>query len=441
MPNRSEFNRKAAQMQVFFEKEAQQVAVETGFVQRTSKMDGCCFSQALVLGCLENPQASLNDMAQVSADLGVEISAEGIHSRINPQAVTFLERLTQQALCTFQEFVRVPSDVLEPFTQVNLVDSTVIKLPAFLETHFRGTKSSGSVAAMKVQLSYDYQVGRINALEVQAGRSPDQNSDLPTQCATVGSLTVMDLGYFDQTTFAAIDAAQAYFISRLQSQVGLYEQVDDQQTFDLLSYLRQAGSDCCEKDLFMGRKVRVAVRLVALGLPQTVVAERRRKAQSAARRRGKTCSQRSLDLLAWALFVTNVPAAWLTPQQVARIYRLRWQIELVFKLWKSQAKLKVMGEWRLERVLCQFYARLLGIILFHWLSAAYRFLIAGELSLAKAFSILQRHITRFLDAILNEWIGVPEILEKIIGDFQRFALKNKRRKSPSTWQLLHQTTA
>lgn len=440
MPNPSEFTRKAAQMQVFFE-DAQQVAIETGFVQRTSKMDGTCFSQTLVLGCLGNPQASLTDMAQVSGDLGVVISAEGINSRINAQAVTFLEGLMQRAICAFQDVVRVPSDVLGRFTKVNLVDSTICKLPTFLESHFRGTKSSGSIAAMKVQLSYDYQVGSINALTIQEGRSPDQKSELPWQFATVGSLTVMDLGYFDQTTFATIADADAYFISRLQSQVGLYEQVDDQQTFDLLSYLRQAGSGCHEKDLFMGRKTRVAVRLVAIALPADVVAERRRKAQVAARRRGKTCSQRSLDLLAWALFVTNVPTAWLTPQQIAHVYRLRWQIELVFKLWKSQAKLKFMGEWRIERILCQFYARLLGIILFQWLSAPYRFLTQGELSLAKAFHMMQRYATRFLDAILDNWLDVPEILEKIVGDFQRFARKNKRRKSPSTWQLLLETEA
>jgi hypothetical protein len=54
MPNQNEFIRKAAQMQVFFEEVAQRMAIETGFVQRKSKMDGACFSQALVLGCLEN---------------------------------------------------------------------------------------------------------------------------------------------------------------------------------------------------------------------------------------------------------------------------------------------------------------------------------------------------------------------------------------------------
>ncbi len=134
--------------------------------------------------------------------------------------------------------------------------------------------------------------------------------------------------------------------------------------------------------------------------------------------------------------MTNVPAAWLSPEQVALIYRVRWQIELVFKLWKSQAKMKLIGHWRIERVLCQFYARLLGVILFQWLTAAHRFLATGELSLPKAFDILRRHTTRLLAAMIDHWHDVPVVLEKIIRDFQRFALKNKRRKSLSTYQLL-----
>lgn len=436
MLNKNEFSRKAAQIQVFFEQEAQDWAKETGFVQRASKMNGTIFSQTLVMGCMENPQASLNDLVQVSAELGVSISEESLHERINARTVVFMAGLTQRALCHFRDHVRIPAQLLAYFTKVNLVDSSVFKLPAFLESHFRGTKTKGSAAAFKVQLSYDYLLGSMNAIEIQEGRAPDQKSSLPTRFACADSLTVLDLGYFDQKTFESIDAVGGYFVSRLQSQVGLYEEEDAQQAFDLPSYLKQAKQNVFEKALFMGSKSRVAIRLIAIRLPNDVVAERRRKAKAAARRRKATCSQRHLDLLAWALFVTNVPQAWLSPQQVALIYRVRWQIELVFKLWKSQAKMKVIGHWRIERVLCQFYARLLGVILLQWLSAAHRFIAKGELSLPKAFTILRRHTTRLLDAISNHWFDVPLVLEKIVRDFQHFALKTKRRKSPSTYQLL-----
>jgi len=109
---------------------------------------------------------------------------------------------------------------------------------------------------------------------------------------------------------------------------------------------------------------------------------------------------------------------------------------VVFTLCKSQANLAGLGDWGLERVLGQFYARLLGLIIFHWSIAAYRCLPLTALSLPKAFSVLQRHVLRWLDAIANHWPGVAGIIAKITQDFQRFALKPHRRKSPSTYPLL-----
>ena len=47
--------------------------------------------------------------------------------------------------------------------------------------------------------------------------------------------------------------------------------------------------------------------------------------------------------------------------------RLRWQIELLFKLWKSHGHLDKSvsaNEWR---ILCEFYAKLLAMIVQHWL--------------------------------------------------------------------------
>ncbi len=41
----------------------------------------------------------------------------------------------------------------------------------------------------------------------------------------------------------------------------------------------------------------------------------------------------------YTVLVTNVPRRILTACQVAEVYRLRWQIELVFKEWKSYANL------------------------------------------------------------------------------------------------------
>jgi hypothetical protein len=336
----------------------------------------------------------------------------------------------------FEERQGVALPVLRRFSQVNVLDSSLVTLPEVLRAHFAGSSRRGCAAAAKLQLSFDYLSGALNAVEVLPGRTPDQKCSLHRQFAQPNSLHLFDLGYFDQQVFADLAQADAYFISRLQTQTALYPAADAPRALDLLALLRAQSSSQGELRVYLGRRVRLPVRLVFARLPPAVVAERRRKARAKARKHGQTCSQRHLALLAWALFITNVPADWLEAEQLLLVYRVRWQAELIFKLWKSQAKLKHIGNWKPARVLCQLYARLLGVVVFHWLVAPWRFCPRAELSLPKAFRVLQRYALRLLDAIAAAWRSVPDLLQRMTDDFLRFAPKNARQKSPSTYQLL-----
>jgi len=432
----TKFSGKAQQLKQFLGVEAEEISREVGVVQRRSKLSGASLVQILVLGWLAKPQASLNELIQVGRDLGVHISAAALQQRITERTVALLQELAGVALQRLQQPTRLPEAVLKHFSAVNIVDSSLIQLPDHLQAHFRGSRKRRSPAEMKVQLSFEYLSGNLNAVELQSGTSPDQCCQLPVAWATPASLTLMDLGYFKKSHLADIDQMGAYFISRLQTQTGLLAQAEDGHYIDLPRFLSSLPGTQGEVKVYLKTNRTLAVRLVYACLPDEVIAERRRKAKSNARRRGKTCSQRHLDLLAWALFITNVPSEWLSPQQIMVVYRVRWQVELVFKLWKSQASLDKIGPYRLERVLCQFYARLLGLILFHWHVAPCRATSLAEISLPKAFAVFQRFALRFVDVLRQQGRGLAPMLERIEDDFQRFALKTPRRKSPSTLHLL-----
>lgn len=433
---KQEFSRKAEQLQIFFGAMAEEIGQRSGFVQRQSKMTAMGFVQTLVLGWLSNPTAALSELIQVSAEMGISISEAGLHQRMNDRAVTFLQALFQQGLSYFRENSRLPASLFSPFSQVNLVDSSLYELPADLRAIFPGVRVQGYQAALKTHLSFDYLSGNLNAVEVSDGHQPDQTSQLPEAWASPNSLTVFDLGFFKKQRFAELEQAGGFFISRLQTQTALYGQADEGATLDLLAVLQQQAAAEGELMVSMKAKRWLSLRLIYSRLPEAVAEQRRRKARANARRRGETCSQRHLDLLGWTLFVTNVPTEWLSAEAVRLVYRLRWQIELLFKLWKSQAKLDRLGDWRLERLLCQFYGRLLGLLVFHWLVARQRCWPSGELSLPKAFRLLQRHALRLLAALLISHQAVNRLLAKLSQDFRRFARQTKRRKSPSTYQRL-----
>src|SRR5690606_29751840 len=137
--------------------------------------------------------------------------------------------------------------------------------------------------------------------------------------------------------------------------------------------------------------------------------------------RGKTCSTNYLDLQGWDLYLTNLPPSW-THAEIEALYRLRWQIALVFRAWKSQLRLAHCGNWRIDRVLCQLYAHLIGCVLVHALTAPWRYRAFEEFSLVKLLQLLQRHLPRF-------WHHPPEVFTATLEDaFRHFARKDKRKK-------------
>lgn len=427
------YNHRQEEMRNLLATMATELGSESGFVQRKSKMSSACFCQTMVLGSLEEGEKSLSGFAQVSQDLGVEISASGLNQRLNDRAVELLEKLLAKSIdLNLKPWEQ--DEILARFGEVHLVDSSYLALPKVLQAMYPGI-GRGTAAGLKLYLNYNYRAGQIQALEIRAGRSTDQTSRIHIDQAQPGSLSLFDLGFFKQELFAEFTEKKAYFVSRYQNQTALYTETGAR--FDLFNYLRTSQEAQIDLSLHLGSKVKTRLRLLALRLPESVAAERKRKAKEKAKKDGRrpTPPRERLDLLDWVLLITNVPAELLSVEQIAVVYRLRWQIELIFKLWKSRAKLKQIGPYRRQRVLCQFYARLIALVLFHFLIAP-TYAVHKELSLPKAFDLVKRQVSRLIDAIAGHGPQLAHVLQKIDAGLLRYGRMDKRKKNLSTYQLL-----
>ncbi len=290
---------------------------------------------------------------------------------------------------------------------MNIVDSTQISLPATCRRLFAGSGASASCASAKIQVSYEYLSGTFNGLAVGRGRVSDQKGTFPVDWAQAGSLTLFDLGYFNQAALAAIASAQAFFVTRLNTQVALYWAADDPKAANLLGYLEAPPETLGEVSVWLGANTRLPVRLVYRRLPDKQVAEKRRQAHRIAQKKGRVCSAAHLRWLAWQVCVTNVPRSRWSPHQVLLVYRLRWQIELIFKLWKSQAKRTTLRAQRPDRMGCLRYAHWLGLLIFQALIAPYRALSEDtELSPVKAFHFFQATLPSLIRRIAAGWSTV-----------------------------------
>ncbi len=335
------------------------LARETKFVQRHSPFSGTIFLHMLLMGFLKNAQATLIDLAVQSAKLGVTISPQAIHARINGPAVVFLERVYRRALAQLQNTVPVPIALLRQFTAIWVVDSTFKQLPASMAEDYPGAGGKSSPASLKVQLVYEFLCGNLAQVTLQPGRCADQAYRDYLHLVQAGSLVLMDLGYFCLASLQAIAQAEAYFVVRYPSSTHLY--TPSGAKIDLLTRLQAQGEPTLEQAVHIGAKCKIPLtgRLIARPVPLEVAEERRRKARRAAAKHGKTPSARHLALLAWSIYLTNVPASGLSAAQVLSVYRIRWQIELLFKFWKSNCGFEAIPATRPERVLTEVYAKLL----------------------------------------------------------------------------------
>lgn len=428
-----ESNATVAEIQALLTRDVCEVNQWAHFSKWDSPLNAEHFVQTLVLGWLKKQQASLNELAQMAGDLGIEVSGAAIHERMKPSAVVLMAGVMQMALVRWQMRCPLSLTRLQAFSAICVTDSSQISLPAELQTIFRGNQSDNS--QLKIQVVWDYLHGNLLAMEVVEGRSPDQNCDLPVRCAQVGSLQLFDLGYFKQERLHDINEQKAFFVCRYQSQTAVYS-LDEQQRIDLVGWLKTLQSNEVEMRLCLGGRVKLPIRLLARRLAPLAAQARRRKAQQKAGKQGKTCSDVYRFLLGWDILLTNLAEEqWCLPE-VFDLYPIRFQIEWLFRTWKDQLGVDVIGSWKVERVLCQLYAHLLGALLTHHLTQSWRWNDV-EYSFHKTAQIVQAHMHGLMRCLARSGWGLVAWLKSLEDDFRRYARKNLRRKSPSTAQTIH----
>jgi len=423
-------------MQVILQETAQSLGRTSGFVQRQSPFGGAELVQTLVFGWLANPQASLEALTQTAAALGVSLSAQGLDQRLGERAAEFLQQVLQQAVQQLVQADKVPLSVWAHFSGVYVQDSTTVTLPADLAEVWPGcggghTPGDGA-AALKVQVQWELQSGQLSAVELQAGRAADRTAGEWLAHVPAGALVLADLGYFSLERMAAQAAAGSYWLTRVQAGTSLVDA--DGQHWPLSAWLADQTATQVDCPIRLGVEHQLPCRLLAVRVTPAVAAERRRQLRAEARRRGQAVSAERLKLADWTVFVTNVPADWLPLEQAWVLARVRWQIELLFKLWKSHGQL---DEWRSRKpwhILCEVYAKLLGQLVQHWI-----LLVScwdrPDRSLVKAAQTIRQHALHLASAF-----DQPAAFEQALRVVQRCLAHgcrlNKRRGDPSTYQRL-----
>jgi hypothetical protein len=435
-------NQAAASLEdVFQADEVNLAARKAKVVIRTSKMDGVSLLQTLTFGFLQNPQASLSQLCQTAQDVGVQITRQGLDERMTEATADFLLACLGKVLQRLQGRCGLAPEVLKQFSEVYLQDSTIQSLPESLQELFPGSGGNASPAALKIQVLFGLLSGNLSHVELQTGRSSDAHYTQHVPCLEKNSLLIQDLGFFNLEALQDIHNQEAFFLMRWRADVTIFLANQLDTSLDMLRFLSAQSQPIGEYPVWVGKTAHLACRMLVVHLPRQVADQRKQRLRQDAQRRGITPSQRSLALCEWNVFLTNLPPERLSVPQILVCYALRWQVELIFKLWKSQAGLRFMPGKRKGRILCEVYAKLIGITLTHFLLAPLHFFLIDqniEISLPKAHKILQ-HCARHLFILIgHDHLALLTQLEDLFQRILRSAPKDKRVKNPSTLQRLAQ---
>jgi hypothetical protein len=386
---------------------------------------------------LHKPDATWADFHLTAAGLGLEVSQTAIEKRFaaGQPLVDFFRKALERALQKTVACEPSAAPLLQKFTAVLIGDASTINLPDELAALFQGCGGSEgtSAAALKLQVLWDLVTGRLVQLLIEPGRASDVKSPIASAQVQAGSLSVFDLGYFDLERFATLQANGGKFISRLLQGTEIY--TPEGEPLDLRTRLRKETSGLLDEEILLGKSAKLRCRLVAIRVPQEVADRRRQKAREKAAKKGRVPTAEYLELLGWSLFVTNCDAEQLTWKAVVVLYRARWQIELLFKLWKSHNKLaKHRQAATALEVLAVFYAKLLGVLLQHGIlvATAWR---RGNRSLVKAARALADVVKEIL-LVLRDSAALEAALLRLRDLIEKLGGTTDRTKQPSHAQLI-----
>lgn len=414
---------------------ADEAAAAVGFVRRRRVLTGALFAQALVLGLLARPAATLHQLTQTVAARGAGISPQGLAQRFGPEAAALLARVLAAAVAAPLRADPVAIPLLGRFGGgVWVLDCTTVRLPDALTAVWQGCggrTGRGTQSALKLQVRLDLAGGDLEGPVLLAGRTQDKAGPLHSAPLPPEALVVTDLGFWSLERLRAVGAMGAFWLSRLDPHTHVF--TPDGTRCDLPRWLARPRTPTVEADVLLGARARLPARLLAAKAPKAVADGRRRTLRAAAKREGKAPPTATLALAGWTVYVTNVPADRLSLAEVFVLGRARWQIELLFKLWKSGGRLDESRSADPWRVLCEVYAKLVALVIQHWL------LLVGcwerpDRSLTRAAQTIREHAICLLRA-LDQPVRLVEELAAIVACLQTGCRIATRKAHPSAYQL------
>ena len=389
----------------------QEHAEELGVVERDGKLQIPVLVWAFVFGFAAGESRTLAGFRRSYNSTADEtLSPGGFYQRLTPQLAEYLRDLVERGL----DEVAVPDAIdadFDRFRDVMIADGTVLRLHQFLSDEYEARHEEQ--AGAKLHLLHNVTDQTIEQFTVTDEKTHDSTL-FETGSWLEGRLALFDLAYFKYRRFALIDENGGYFVSRLK------ESANPVITEELREWRGRAIR-------LEGKKVYDVVddlKREYINVEVEVSFQRREYegTQSWDTKRFRVVGVRNEDADDYHLYMTNLARSDFLPADIAKIYRCRWEIELLFRELKTRYDLDEFDTSKEHVVRILLYAALLSLLV----SRSLLDLVTEQADEEIVFpperwaATFRSHAQLILHE-LGEYLGYapPPLLERLIEDAQK----------------------
>jgi hypothetical protein len=419
-------NFKSSFLHILDQEKLDAIARESKFLIRKRKLTPKLFLDLSFYG-LDSEVRSLRRLSNVAfEEHSLEVSKQAIDKRYSRACVSFVKALLKEALSSQVETCLKTSE-LQQFKTVRIKDSTRFGIHESLSDLFEGYGKGGgrsSKAGLSIQYEFDIKTNRVFDIDVQSAVTRD-SSDAISKKEDIGKgdLIIRDLGYYSDQVLEQVINKEAFLISRLYHTVTVYNQNGKRINFhEVYRQMQQTGINHLDIDVTIGKEKR-PVRLVIEVLPDQIYQHRITQRNKENKSRGYTTSDEFMGRAHFNLFICNISRADCSWETISKLYRLRWQIELVFKVWKSILHVDCLPKMNKQRFLCSIYLKLLWIFINWKIVSDSRNHFFQEhdrlLSITKCFQTLNEKGSKLRKAIYANVIAIEDIILEILLVLQK----------------------
>ena len=355
-----------------------EIAKETGFIKRKRLFTANDFLSLLFQIHGNLVDCSLQELCtKILMKQEIAVSRTAIDKKFTSEAVVFLQRIIQELMLEQQllhpSVLNLSDDW--PFTSIRVLDASFVSVPDHLKARACKTRQTSA----KIQFELNILTGESTFLCVDL----DNVNDVRMGARRVPfieehELCLQDLGYFSFDQFEKIEENKGFFITKLRSDVyvalknpfpsfhpnGEVVQSSLYHRVDLVALCKNlAPGEYLELEgVHFGRDAHFPARCILFSHDESQKEQKIQRIQRRTVQSGKKPKQVVQDLAGITVCMTNLPES-ISASQVIELYRLRWQVELIFKVWKSYLEIDHFKLMKQERWLCHLYGTLLVLLI------------------------------------------------------------------------------